>query len=294
MKKKFKKILESLLLIIIAISISFNIYFLVTINKQRVDLNTNKQYEDKIKEDEDALKKQEDEIKKLQDQIKEYQSSIYYKCKYQESASGSFTKTAYLTFDDGPSPLTLQYIDVLNKCNVKGTFFVMGTKAKSNPDIIKAIIDNGNQIGNHTYYHNYDSVYSSSNSFISNIDSAEQIIYDIVGINTRYFRFPGGSSTSKTTSNNIRSYIDILNNKNYVYFDWNVTAGDSGVGSTEATVLYNITSGIQGKDTIVLLMHDTTSSSLQALPEVIRRLKENGFEIKPLTIDAFTAHHHLN
>jgi peptidoglycan/xylan/chitin deacetylase (PgdA/CDA1 family) len=307
-KINIKSLLEILLICFTAISIAFNIYFFVKINQQDIELvtkknnirqyeNSTKKYQDTIKEYEDTLKNQDVEIKKLQDQVKDLQGKISYvnsatnKCKTQQPISGKYTKVAYLTFDDGPSSFTSQFIDVLNSCGVKGTFFVMGSRAKNNPNTLKRIISSGNQIGNHSYVHDYRTVYASSENFLYDLNRTEQIIYDITGVKTNYYRFPGGSSTSTTTSKNIRDYIVVLNSKNYTYYDWNVSSGDGAIQTTES-VINNVTNGIKYKTTAVILMHDTHQTTLNALPEVIRRLKEQGFLIKPLD-NTVVMHHNL-
>ncbi len=63
-------------------------------------------------------------------------------------------KVIALTFDDGPDkPYTEQILGVLDKHNVKGTFFVLGGNAKANPDLIKKIMSDGHDLGNHTWAH---------------------------------------------------------------------------------------------------------------------------------------------
>ncbi|WP_410506314.1 polysaccharide deacetylase family protein [Haloimpatiens sp. FM7315] len=84
-----------------------------------------------------------------------------------EKALSEFNrKVAFLTFDDGPTRcITPKMLDILKNHNVKATFFVIGSLAERNPEIIKRTLKEGHSIGNHTYSHNYKKVYSSPKSF---------------------------------------------------------------------------------------------------------------------------------
>ena len=63
-------------------------------------------------------------------------------------------KVLSLTFDDGPNPeSTKKILDILKEYHVKATFFKVGGQTKKNPDIIKAVIESGNEIGNHSWGH---------------------------------------------------------------------------------------------------------------------------------------------
>ena len=74
-------------------------------------------------------------------------------------------KIAYLTFDDGPSLVTPKILDILNKENVKASFFVIGKSVEAHPEIVKRAYDEGHYIANHTYSHNNSILYKSSESY---------------------------------------------------------------------------------------------------------------------------------
>ncbi|MEX0747440.1 MAG: polysaccharide deacetylase family protein, partial [Rhodothermales bacterium] len=64
------------------------------------------------------------------------------------------SKTAYLTFDDGPNPSVTERIsDILQQHDARGTFFLVGSKAEKHPYLVKNLVDAGHQIGNHTFSH---------------------------------------------------------------------------------------------------------------------------------------------
>jgi len=101
-------------------------------------------------------------------------------------------KTLHLTFDDGPHPeYTPQLIALLEKFNVKATFFVIGQHAEKHPELIKLIASKGHNVANHSYKHkNFASLPLKEQ--LSEIDKTNQLIKTILGIDTVLFRPPGG------------------------------------------------------------------------------------------------------
>ena len=104
-------------------------------------------------------------------------------------------KIAYLTFDDGPSINTGKILDILKRYDIKATFFVVGRSDDNSKNLYKRIVKEGHAIGNHTYSHEYKTLYSSEENFLSDFKKLEHHIYDITGIKMDIMRFPGGSNT---------------------------------------------------------------------------------------------------
>ena len=106
-------------------------------------------------------------------------------------------KIAYLTFDDGPSKtVTPLLLDLLKQENIKATFFVLGNRAKSNPDLIKREFEEGHYIANHGYTHKYSSIYTNSQTVLDEYNYTESCIQEALAnpdYHSRVFRFPGGS-----------------------------------------------------------------------------------------------------
>lgn len=133
-------------------------------------------------------------------------------------------KVVALTFDDGPDvPYTQQILDVLNKNGVKATFFVLGGNAKANPNIIKEMMSEGHELGNHTMYH--DKMKGKSVEKISSdIQSVDTILKNLGYQKDIPFRAPFG-----ITSDNLKIALQKLN-KDHVLFtflpqDWtNISA----------------------------------------------------------------------
>ncbi|WP_298846729.1 polysaccharide deacetylase family protein [Clostridium sp.] len=192
-------------------------------------------------------------------------------------------KIAYLTFDDGPSfnntPIILKTLD---KYNVKATFFIVGSMAKDYPDLVRQEFADGQSIGNHSYSHDYNYIYSNTNTFINDINKCNTILKSILGSNykTKLVRFPGGSFGKK-----LRPFRDSINNEGYNYVDWNDLTGDAeGLNIPKCKLLNNLKKHTKGKEHVVILMHDvsTKSTTVQALPQVIEYLRSQNYSFKLL------------
>ena len=104
---------------------------------------------------------------------------------------GVNTKEKYicLTFDDGPHPQkTDRILDVLNKENVKATFFVIGRNVEQYPEILKRIIDEEHEVGNHTYNHNL----KKSGATLSELNQTDEFINRNFEYKMKLYRPPGG------------------------------------------------------------------------------------------------------
>ena len=141
---------------------------------------------------------------------------------------------AYLTFDDGPSQITNQILDILKENNVKATFFIIHS-GNYNKTTLQREVREGHTIGLHAYDHNYAIAYKDDNSYLDGIDRLRAKIKADTGVDSHYIRFPGGSSNtiSKRYSKGIMSRITkIAKQRGYKYFDWNVDDDDAGSAKT--------------------------------------------------------------
>ncbi|MBA4535321.1 exo-beta-N-acetylmuramidase NamZ domain-containing protein [Brevibacillus halotolerans] len=208
----------------------------------------------------------------------------------------SSQKVAHLTFDDGPSNVTVQILDVLKQHNIKATFFVLGRNVKGNEAILRRMLAEGHTIGNHTHSHDYNKIYKNPQAFFTDLKQSEAEIQKITGEKPTMIRFPGGSNNGvskkaqDTTIYGANKWVmnDIVKevkNQGYTYFDWNVSSGDARSNSyTPQEVIRNVKNGSANKHEVVILMHDTKAkeSTLKALPQVIADLKKQGFTFEAL------------
>lgn len=195
-------------------------------------------------------------------------------------------KRVYLTFDDGPSIYTGQILDVLAANNVKATFFVIG-RDKEYYDYYRRIVDEGHTIGMHSYSHVYQDVYASVESFGNEIEQLNQLIYDVTGVKSNIFRFPGGSSNNVAPLP-IQDYIAYLNEHDINYYDWNALNGDAVTsGLTPEQLVSNIMNDVENNRDSIVLMHDlqTTHTTVESLQLLIDTLKSEGYELLPISED---------
>ncbi|MCB2355145.1 polysaccharide deacetylase family protein [Clostridium estertheticum] len=193
-------------------------------------------------------------------------------------------KIAYLTFDDGPCDKTTPGIlKVLDSYNIKATFFIVGSYAIKYPDLVKKEAMDGQAIGNHTYSHNYNYLYSNTNTFLSDVNKCDTTLKSILGsdFNGKLVRFPGGSFGKK-----LEPFRVALKSDGYHYIDWNDLTGDAeGQNIPVDKLLANLKKNTEGKGHVVILMHDlsTKATTVQALPKVIDYLKSKGYSFKTLS-----------
>ena len=162
------------------------------------------------------------------------------------SANSAPNKTAYLTFDDGPSGNTDIILQTLQEENVKATFFVVGTDNADNLARMRRIVQEGHTIGMHSYSHSYKKIYASVEAFLKDMYQVFNLIKDTTGVTPTCFRFPGGSINSY----NKAVYKDIkaeMIRRGFVPYDWNVSSGDA---STTKNGYKNIREGFNAGNAI--------------------------------------------
>ncbi len=240
-------------------------------------LQENKILEEQTKEAE-AKQKEIDKFKPLNSEELENVSKIY---------SHSEPKRVFLTFDDGPTKQVTPYIlDELKNQNVKASFFVLGSKVEQNPSLVKQAYMEGNFIGNHGYSHTYSTIYESFDSLIGEYNKTQQAIRDAIGnqnYNSLVFRFPGGSVGGYYNDFKLEAK-QTLNSQGIGNVDWNALTKDADGAKSKEAILNNFYDTIQGKTSIVLLMHDAGDKILtyETLPDIISYLKSDGYEFKTL------------
>lgn len=204
-------------------------------------------------------------------------------------------KVVYLTFDDGPSTTnTPNVLEILDKYNIKGTFFVIGTSLDANDkakDILKEIAKNGHAIANHTYSHNYTYLYPNRtmnvNNIINDLNKNSELMKSILGkdFSTRTIRLPGGywSWNGKQAFKNKIGELGLQN------IDWDTLNGDAEGKKKNSQELFNFleknVNNLGAKaDSIVVLMHDTygKAETVKSLPQIIEFLKSKGFEFRTM------------
>ena len=202
-------------------------------------------------------------------------------------------KVVYLTIDDGPSDLTEQMLDLLDKYDVKATFFVTGHDPNYYP-LIHEAYKRGHTIGLHSMTHQYDTVYASQEAYFSDLDQVGQVVKDQIGYVPCFIRFPGGSSNTQADGYSpglMPKIIAEVLKRGYQYYDWNVDSGDGSNLSAEQMV--QLVKDTELDTNMVLLCHDsaTKQDTLEALPQIIEYYQGLGYSFKAIDRDTWTCHH---
>ena len=204
------------------------------------------------------------------------------------------TKIVYLTFDDGPGQYTEELLDLLAKYEVKATFFVTGVYSKYT-DLIAREAQEGHSVGVHSYTHNYNKIYASTDAFWSDFTTMQKVIAAQTGSETKLMRFPGGGSNtvSKFNPGIMTTLTKQAEEKGLYYFDWNVASGDAGGTTESAVVLKNCKTGITQHEQSVILCHDVKKFTVDAMEPFIRWALQQGYTFMPLTEKSPTVHHNV-
>ncbi len=173
-----------------------------------------------------------------------------------------------LTFDDGPHPKkTDKFLDLLEKYDIRATFFVIGENVSYYPKPLKRAVSLGHEIGNHTYHHVLLSA-ADEKKAEEEIRKTEQIILDTTGYQPTLLRPPEGAYT--------KSALQTADDFGYRVVLWTVDSRDWENIPAEK-IIKNVEENIRGGS--ILLFHDYTGKhSLEALEVLIPKLKEKGYE----------------
>ena len=194
-------------------------------------------------------------------------------------------KAVYLTFDDGPIPeVTPWVLDLLDKHNIKATFFMVGDNIRKHPDEFRMVVERGHRIGNHTFNHIRGFEYTAKN-YLGNTEQAkifmemggdincnvEKVLYPLL------FRPPHGHMFANQYLTLKRTYKIVM---------WDLVTRDYSKKLRGPQVLANVMR--YARNGSIITFHDSLKSwcngNLQyALPRAIDFLKEEGYEFKVLS-----------
>lgn len=203
-------------------------------------------------------------------------------------------RRVYLTFDDGPSSNTADILDILAAYDVKATFFVTGKEGDWAEEAYQRIVEEGHTLGMHSYTHKYDEIYASVDAFSTDFYKLQNYLFDVTGVRSMYYRFPGGSS-NRVSDVSVRELIAFLNEEGIVYFDWNVSSQDAtGTQYTAQELVANCMAGVEKHETVIILLHDASGkgTTVEALPMLIEKIQAmENTELLPITDDTVPVQH---
>lgn len=185
-------------------------------------------------------------------------------------------KVLYLTFDAGyENGYTATILDTLKKHNVKACFFVVGNYIETSPELVKRMVDEGHIVGNHTYHHPDMSKISDSESFSKELNSLEQLYNSTTGQEmSKYYRPPQGKfSESNLKMANELGYKTIF--WSLAYVDWLVNDQPTKEKAF-SKLLPRVHPGA------IILLHSTSKTNAEILDELLTKLENDGYTFKSL------------
>ncbi len=272
--KRIKKIIVGTAIVLLLLPTIMCLFLLVKVHSLEKQIETITKVSDS-----GVVKAQKKEVKTTKAPIKASTAEPTIK-----PTDDTTTKKVYLTFDDGPGSQTGKILDILKKNHVKATFFVTGKEDASSKKIYQRIVKEGHTLAMHSYSHIQDVIYDSKEAFEKDLKQINRCLYEATGVHTKFYRFPGGSST-QNTSLPIQNFIDVLKKNHYLYLDWNVISPDiNNANATKEQVVTGVMQGVDAYDTAVVLMYDVADKpmTVKALPSIIKQIKAKNYELLPV------------
>jgi peptidoglycan/xylan/chitin deacetylase (PgdA/CDA1 family)/spore germination protein YaaH/GT2 family glycosyltransferase len=187
-----------------------------------------------------------------------------------------------LTFDDGPDAVwTPPILDILKAAHVPATFFVIGENAMMHPGLLRRIVAQGSEIGNHSYTHpNMAQV--SGRGVSLELNSTQRLVEAYTGRAMRLFRAPYFGDAEPTTADEIGPALE-AQKRGYVNVGLHVDPGDwtrPGVDAIVKRTVQQVEAGDADRSAQVILLHDSggdRAETVAALPQIIKVLSAHGY-----------------
>lgn len=183
-----------------------------------------------------------------------------------------------LTFDDGPAPDTLAVLDALKRAQVRATFFMLGQHAQQRPELVRAVVDAGHVVGNHTYSHRVLAL-ASRRTIAAELDRTQKILTEAGAPTPRFFRAPRGFQGPIVRRELTRRRLTLVG--------WTRGAWDSERRTARAIAL---AATADPRDGDILLLHDgagTTGETrrdrtAEAIAHIVKTYRDRGFKFVTL------------
>jgi peptidoglycan/xylan/chitin deacetylase (PgdA/CDA1 family) len=173
-------------------------------------------------------------------------------------------KKIWITFDDGPDEKVTPYlINVLEKFNIKATFFVIGNQAKKHPELVKLIINNGHKIGNHSFSH-LNGFSTNNNKYLEDVEQAKKYI------DSDIFRPPFGKITPFQIKNLKKDFKIIM---------WDIMSWDFKENIYPNKMYKNVIDNVENGS--IILFHNNLKSYnnlKNSLEIILEKLKDKGYQ----------------
>lgn len=177
-------------------------------------------------------------------------------------------KEVAITIDDGPNPKYCPGILAALRANhCPATFFVVGVKCREYPNLLREMVKDGDEIGNHTYDHQRLRALPP-HEIASELRDADADVFDVTGLHTDIMRPPGMEYDHKV--------LTVAKALGYRTISWSVTAKDYLKQSPDFIEKRAIDGAVNGS---IILLHQDTPYTAQALPSIITGLRSKGFRL---------------
>jgi len=184
-------------------------------------------------------------------------------------------KIIYLTFDEGyENGYTGQILDTLKEYNVKATFFITGPYLNKQEELVRRMVEEGHTVGNHTINHPSMPSITDNTKLENELLDLDRKFYDLFGVSMKYVRPPMGEFSERTLalSKNL-GYTSVF--WSFAYKDWE-TDNQKGTDYAVNTVINGLHPGE------VMLLHAVSKDNANALPTIIEKAREMGYEFGEL------------
>lgn len=205
-----------------------------------------------------------------------------------QRTGGSNPHAIALTFDDGPDPdYTPRILSILERKQVPATFFVIGENALEHPEILRRIVADGDEIGNHSYTHPNLAEESALGTRLE-LNATQRLIEAYTGRATRLFRAPYFGDAEPTTADELVPAAE-AQARGYTIVGLHVDPGDWRTPGTEAIirrVMTQIHAASKERSANVVLLHDgggNRNQTIAALPAIIDQLRAQGYHFVPVS-----------
>jgi len=198
---------------------------------------------------------------------------------YVITRQGGQERKVALTFDDGPDPqYTPQILDALRQAGVHATFFIIGANGELHPDLLRRTVDEGHEIGNHTFTHPNIS-FISPTQFELELSATQRLLASVVGRHSLLFRAPYAEDSEPETIDQVRP-IELASGLGYLAVGMQIDPDDWRRPGVDEIVRRTVEMAERGEGNVVLL-HDAggdRSQTVQAIPKLVEALRGRGFQ----------------
>ena len=174
-----------------------------------------------------------------------------------------------LGFDDGPAGgNTNRILDVLKENNLEAAFFCIGKNIRGREDQLKRILQEGHMIGNHSFSHHRFFDLFSSRKMMEDLQRMSRACFEVTGVAPRFFRPPYG-----VTNPNLKKAVL---QGGFISIGWSIRSYDTVIRNEERLLAKILTALKPGA---ILLLHDTSDTTVQLLPRLVSSIQEKGFRV---------------